>query len=232
LIDEESELQIMEKNGGLKSEKADIETVEGWDLFLHFEAKKCIHARHCVLGAPAVFKANTQGEWLLPNLMATEQLISVAHLCPSGAITFTRKDGGTDEQPPQVNTIRLREDGPYAFSASLTTDGKKMGNRATLCRCGASKNKPFCDNSHKDVQFRATGEPETKTSDPLSERSGPLKISEIENGPLVITGNVEICSGTGRTVDRASSAALCRCGGSSTKPFCDGTHASISFKTP
>jgi CDGSH-type Zn-finger protein len=58
-----------------------------------------------------------------------------------------------------------------------------------------------------------------------------LAIDPQMNGPLRVRGNLEITSGTGRVVARVTSAALCRCGGSATKPFCDGTHAKIGFRS-
>jgi Uncharacterized conserved protein len=58
-----------------------------------------------------------------------------------------------------------------------------------------------------------------------------LAIDPQPNGPLVVRGNMEIISGTGRVVARVVSARLCRCGGSASKPFCDGTHARIGFKS-
>jgi CDGSH-type Zn-finger protein len=103
--------------------------------------------------------------------------------------------------------------------------------RATLCRCGASKNKPFCDGSHAAVPFVASGEPATQPSEALEHRAGKLTVAPTHDGPLAVTGNLEICSGTGRTVTRVTSARLCRCGGSSKKPFCDGTHARIGFRS-
>jgi len=60
-------------------------------------------------------------------------------------------------------------------------------------------------------------------------RDGVLAIDPEPNGPLSVQGNLEIISGTGRVVARVVSARLCRCGGSSSKPFCDGTHAKIGF---
>ena len=58
-----------------------------------------------------------------------------------------------------------------------------------------------------------------------------LSITPVPNGPLQLNGDVEICSGTGRTVFRTQSARLCRCGASETKPFCDGSHARIGFRS-
>ena len=113
----------------------------------------------------------------------------------------------------------------------LRLNGSSGSYRATLCRCGASKNKPFCDGSHHDVGFSASGEPATGKADMLAVRDGPLSIDPQVDGPLQVRGNLEITSGTGRVVARLVQARLCRCGGSSNKPFCDGTHARIGFRS-
>ena len=206
-----------------------IERIEGRALTLLFEAKRCIHARHCVLGQPAVFKANVEGPWIDPDATSTEALVTVAHMCPSGAIRYTRKDGGEEEQPPLVNLVQIRENGPLGLRGALTVDGITIGMRATLCRCGASHNKPYCDGSHHDIAFAASGEPETRASEPLEVRNGTVDIRPQKDGPLVVRGNLEICTGTGRTIDRLQSARLCRCGHSADKPFCDGSHARVGF---
>ena len=207
-----------------------IEQVDGEKLTLLFEAKRCIHARFCVTGAPTVFLANVQGPWIQPDTMDVERLADIAHACPSGAIRYKRRDGRPDESAPPVNLAATRESGPYAFRGELQLNGVPAGYRATLCRCGASKNKPFCDGSHHDIGFSATGEPATGTStDALAVRNGPLHIDPQTNGPLKIRGNLEITSGTGRMVARVTSTFLCRCGASQNKPFCDGSHAKIGF---
>lgn len=208
-----------------------IETAPGEKLNLLFETKRCIHARFCVTGAPDVFLANVQGPWLHPDAMEVERVVEIAHACPSGAIQYHRTDGAHDETAPPVNLASIRESGPYAFRGQLEIDGDPIGFRATLCRCGASKNKPFCDSSHHEVGFSATGEPASAKADALSVRNGVLAIDPQLNGPLSIRGNLEITSGTGRVVSRVTAAKLCRCGGSATKPFCDGTHAKIGFKS-
>ncbi|MCB1476082.1 MAG: CDGSH iron-sulfur domain-containing protein [Rhodobiaceae bacterium] len=205
--------------------------VEGEDLILSFDTKRCIHARFCVLGAPKVFLAGVEGDWLFPDEMEALDLRSVCHNCPSGAITYEPKGDLPGEPAPLVNVVKTREHGPYEFRGTLRIEGEKSGYRATLCRCGASKNKPFCDGSHNAIKFRATGEPETRQSDKLAVRDGPLQISPQKDGPLQIKGNLEICSGTGRNVDRVTGAFFCRCGGSNNKPFCDGTHKKIGFKS-
>ena len=208
-----------------------VETAQGERIELEFEAKRCIHSRFCVTGAPQVFLANVKGPWIHPDAMPVERLVEVAHACPSGAIRYRRKDGAPNETAPPVNLATLREAGPYAFRAALQIDGAPAGFRATLCRCGASKNKPYCDGSHHEIGFSATGEPPSGKTDMLPVRDGVLAIDPQVNGPLRVRGNLEIMSGTGRVVARVTSTYLCRCGGSANKPFCDGTHAKIGFRT-
>ena len=208
-----------------------IEVAIGKDITIRFEAGRCIHARQCVLQAPTVFLANVAGEWIVPDSLDADRLAAVAENCPSGAITYERHDGRGGEPNPPVNLAVVRENGPYAIRAQLRSPDLGPRNRATFCRCGASKNKPFCDGSHNDTGFKGSGEPANKSSAPLVTRDGEIVVSPIPNGPLMISGPVEICSGTGRTIDRTTSVALCRCGGSANKPYCDGTHARIGFVT-
>jgi CDGSH-type Zn-finger protein/uncharacterized Fe-S cluster protein YjdI len=208
-----------------------IEIVEAEKMTLLFEGRRCIHARFCVTGAPTVFLANVEGPWIHPNTMDVEKLVAVAEACPSGAIRYARKDGRPDETPPPVNLAAIREGGPYAVRGDIVLDGKPAGYRATLCRCGASKNKPFCDGSHHDIHFDATGEPPTGKADMLAVRDGPLAIDPQLDGPLVVRGNLEITAGTGRVVARVQGAKLCRCGHSGTKPFCDGSHVKAGFRS-
>jgi CDGSH-type Zn-finger protein/uncharacterized Fe-S cluster protein YjdI len=208
-----------------------VDEIEGEKLTLLYEGKKCIHSRFCVTWGPRVFLANVEGPWIHPDAMDVDALTEIAHVCPSGAIRYRRKDGKPDEAPPPVNLLAVREAGPYAFRAELVLDGDPVGYRATLCRCGHSKNKPYCDGTHKSVEFTASGEPPTGQADMLPARDGPLAIEPLTDGPLQVRGNLEITSGTGRVVARLTTAKLCRCGGSSNKPFCDGTHAKIGFRS-
>ena len=209
----------------------DVEYIEGHDLTLIYEGKKCIHARFCVTGAPKVFLANVKGPWISPDAIEVDRLVEISHACPSGAIRYQRKDGKHDETAPQVNLVAIREGGPYAVRGDLRLNGEPVGFRATLCRCGASKNKPFCDGSHHEIAFAASGEPPTGKADMLAVRDGALAIDPQLDGPLQVRGNLEITSGTGRVVARVTQARLCRCGHSNNKPFCDGSHARVGFKS-
>ncbi len=151
--------------------------------------------------------------------------------CPSGAIQVRRKDGGPGEPAPRANVITIRENGPLAVHAELTIRGENVGYRATLCRCGQSKNKPYCDGSHTAAGFTASGEPPSQDSElAIADLTGAVDIAPTPDGPYRLKGAVEIVSGTGRKVARVKKAFLCRCGHSANKPFCDGSHARVGFK--
>lgn len=201
----------------------------GEKITIRFDGKKCIHSRNCVLGLPKAFEANAKGPWIHPDEASVEELIAVARSCPSGAITYERHDSGPAERAPDVNLIRVLENGPLTVLADYEIKGHGTGLRTTLCRCGASKNKPYCDGSHTNAGFEATGEPRTEESEPLAERGGRLEITPFPDGPLGISGNVEICAGTGRALNRVTKTALCRCGLSKNKPYCDGSHTAGGF---
>ena len=65
----------------------------------------------------------------------------------------------------------------------------------------------------------------------LAESGGKLSISAMPDGPLIISGNVTIIAGSGRRAWQGTSVALCRCGASANKPFCDGSHTAAGFKS-
>ena len=201
------------------------EVYQGERLDVMFDAPLCIHSRMCVLGRPNVFVPNADGPWIHPDNAIPEAIIEIAHSCPSGAISYRRKDGGTEEQPPMVNLIRIRENGPYAFHGELNIAGNRYSFRATLCRLRLAEQallrwKPFqswlrCLRRARHPQFRATW--------------APRWLANGHAGPLEVAGAMEIVSGTGRTIRRRNSAFLCRCGASANKPFCDGSHSKVSF---
>jgi CDGSH-type Zn-finger protein/uncharacterized Fe-S cluster protein YjdI len=215
-----------------------VETVTGLEATIHFDAHRCIHSRGCVLSHPDVFVPNVKGEWIYPDAQALEELMHIAKACPSGAIRVVRNAASANQAtdsdaPPIVNTVRVRENGPLAFEAELRIgEERQVSPRATLCRCGESKNKPFCDGSHAAVGFVATGEPATASFEALALRNGPLNVQPVANGPLRVVGNLEVVSGTGRTCNKVRETYLCRCGHSKNKPYCDGSHSAKGFEAP
>jgi CDGSH-type Zn-finger protein/uncharacterized Fe-S cluster protein YjdI len=210
---------------------AEPEVVRSQSVEIIFDGQRCIHARHCVLSRPDVFVPNVQGAWIHPELASTAEVAELAHDCPSGAIRYRSLDGFPEESAPKVNVVSIRENGPLAFQAELKIQGQPDGFRATLCRCGASANKPYCDGSHHTVKFQATGEPPIKESAALEVRNGPLSVVPAPNGPLLVKGSLELVSGTGTTIAKSTSTALCRCGASANKPYCDGSHVRVGFRS-
>ena len=63
----------------------------------------------------------------------------------------------------------------------------------------------------------------------MAEETTTIKASE--NGPFLVTGKVIVTDADGNQYDsNRSTIALCRCGGSQNKPFCDGTHSKVGFQ--
>lgn len=208
-----------------------MEIVEGSQVTITFDSSRCIHSRNCVLNRPDVFVPGAVGGWILPDAATPAAAIEIGHNCPSGAIRVAMNDGSaTSDTAPLVNTVRVRENGPLAIEGELVLRGVPQPHaRATLCRCGASMNKPWCDGSHTAAGFVATAEPATKAAEALAIRNGPLKIEPQPNGSLKVIGNLEIVSGTGRTVNKVQQVWLCRCGQSRNKPYCDSSHKAAGF---
>ena len=154
--------------------------------------------------------------------------------CPSGALTYERKDGGPAESTDAENVVSVMYNGPLYVRGDLEIDGAAadmsgLRFRAALCRCGQSKNKPFCDNSHEAAGFKdygAVGD----AGDGFEAPGGTLKVGKAANGPLLLNGNFTIIAASGRRAWKGSKAALCRCGHSKNKPFCDGSHKGAGFE--
>lgn len=161
-----------------------------------------------------------------------------------------REDG-----PYRVDGLRLLLG---ADGGRIRVEGRGKGNIA-LCRCGASETKPFCDGTHRSVGFRSSlkgaesaakvagsvgdGSDAGTTGDDMA-RGKRAKVVDTDDlgaepviritagGPYVVTGNIELLA-RDRPARRARGRyALCRCGHSGRKPFCDGTHARVGFDDP
>ena len=209
-----------------------IRSYEAEELVVEYDVKRCIHAEECIHGLPEVFDAGRR-PWIDPTKAATEDVVGTIERCPTGALHYRRRDG-KEEQPPTSNTVRIDADGPLYVAGHLriTLPGGEIldETRAALCRCGDSKNKPFCDNSHLASGFTDAG---TIVDNRLKSREDgeaeALEISPAPNGPILVRGPVEVL-GAAETSAEGAAGALCRCGGSANKPFCDGTHKSIGFE--
>ena len=142
---------------------------------------------------------------------------------------FERKDGVL-EIPHAENNISLVADGPLYARGDIeirNTEGELLyrETRAALCRCGASGNKPFWDNSHHEVGFHHDGS--LGKNGLLREEASEdhsLAMHLIPNGQLLLRGEVEIRDAAGEVLYKGSKAVLCCCASSASKPFCDGSH--------
>ncbi len=205
-----------------------VRTYEGADIEIGFDMGRCIHARNCYLKLPQVFDPSRK-PWVAPDAAPAEEIAAMIRTCPSGALTFRRKDGGLAETPGPINRVRILENGPLALEGHLQVQGEEMP-RATLCRCGKSGNMPFCDHSHVEAGFTATGEPSTDAKTDGDPEKGTAAADPIENGPLKVVGPIEVISGTGKRLGVMNRAFFCRCGQSGNKPFCDGSHKEAGFE--
>jgi CDGSH-type Zn-finger protein/uncharacterized Fe-S cluster protein YjdI len=205
----------------------------GQAIDVTYDAGRCIHVAECIRRLHAVFDT-TRRPWVLPDSSSADSVAATILTCPSGALHYERKDGGAAEPIPEHNTIRLVKNGPLYLRGDFTIvngEGELVANdtRASLCRCGASANKPFCDNSHRTIAFEAPAsiaEPQTNIQ-PLD--GGTLRVEATTNGPLHVTGNFTVLNGKGEPIYQGTDETFCRCGASANKPFCDGTHETIGF---
>ncbi|GJM41294.1 MAG: iron-binding protein [Ardenticatenaceae bacterium] len=197
-----------------------------------FDVKRCIHAAECVQGLPTVFDT-AKRPWIQPANGTADAVAEVIMRCPTGALQFERKDKGANEPVPDNNRIVVTAAGPLHVRGNVQiemTGDTVSETRLALCRCGQSANKPFCDNAHKEANFTDPGLI-SQTNESEIDPTGELTIVPAANGPLLLRGNFELLSADGQSLFRGERAALCRCGGSSNKPFCDGTHKTIGFTT-
>ncbi|MCF4099112.1 CDGSH iron-sulfur domain-containing protein [Maritalea mediterranea] len=204
---------------------------ENDDIRIEFDGKKCIHARRCVLGLPDVFNPGAKGQWMFPDHAKADDIAKVVESCPSGALKYRAKKADLSETVQPINTAKLWENGPVEYRGRLEIAGQEKMTRAVICRCGKSKNKPFCDNSHLDG-FEATGEVPAKADADRApdDRGGEVNLNPVKNGPLMVSGHLEVVSGSGRRIACGEKFAMCRCGASKNKPFCDGSHKAVGFE--
>jgi uncharacterized Fe-S cluster protein YjdI/CDGSH-type Zn-finger protein len=134
----------------------------GRDIEVSFDLDLCIHVAECLRGDPRVFQLNRR-PWILPDAGADGGVAEVVRRCPSGALLYHRVDGGPGEDPEGPVKVTPIRNGPLLVTGKIEVrreDGTvETLPRATLCRCGLSNNKPFCDNQHLAAKFRAPGIP-------------------------------------------------------------------------
>lgn len=207
----------------------------GSSVDVQWDGRLCIHVGECGRSQGALFESG-RDPWCQPDVTSVGEVVDVVKRCPTGALSYMPKDGTPTETAPPTNSVMVANNGPYYLRGDLRVAGAPADApatqfRAALCRCGQSKNKPFCDNSHEAVGFvdrGAVGD----TGPGISAQGGTLDIKAAPNGPLLVSGNLTIHAASGRVAWQGDKCALCRCGQSKNKPFCDGAHKAAKFEAP
>ena len=117
----------------------------------------CSHAGFCTDRLKTVFRMNAE-PWIDPDAASVAQIIAAIEKCPSGALDYAR-DGVEALPLKREAMVTITNDGPYAVTGSVELEAVAFGDGAskehyTLCRCGGSKNKPFCDGTHWHIGFK------------------------------------------------------------------------------
>jgi CDGSH-type Zn-finger protein len=135
-------------------------------------------------------------------------------------------------------TITIRPNGPYRVEGGVPLEGPdgtpyELKPAYSLCRCGKSANRPYCDSTHKECGFVGT-----EIADPSLPGASPAEVVEtslirvVRDGPYEVSGAPTLTYSDGRICEGRSYYRLCRCGASKSKPFCDDSHVQVGFRHP
>ena len=204
---------------------------------VHWESSRCIHTGVCLRTLPEVFDTSRR-PWVDIEAADVDAIAGAVERCPSGALRYQRLDGGRGEEPQRPTIVVPIENGPLMLVGDLDVrdaDGQQITRetRLTLCRCGLSRNQPFCDNSHRRRGWQSgptTSGPSARLPPPdegAAER--PTEIVAKRDASLQLRGQLRIHHSDGERLADTSQALLCRCGHSGHKPFCDGSHQLAEF---
>lgn len=140
------------------SGSSDQKVFPGTGVVLRDSPSLCIHAGFCGNRRSTVWKMIAATD----DTQVRAALMAMVERCPSGRLSYALDETSPDIEPDLPTQIALLPDGPLWVSGGVTltgADGRPYAhrNRVTLCRCGASRNKPFCDGSHERVGFTDAG---------------------------------------------------------------------------
>lgn len=134
-----------------------VDDYVGKEITIHDNRGVCSHAGYCTDNLPSVWRMRTE-PWIDPDGASVEEIIRVIGMCPSGALSYTLNNIKHDavEREPGIN---LSKDGPYCVEGGIGLEDyngstPELNEHYALCRCGGSKNKPFCDGTHWHINFK------------------------------------------------------------------------------
>ncbi len=131
---------------------AKIKEYSNGETTVVWEAEKCIHSAICAKGLPKVFRPRLR-PWVKMDEAKTEAIINQVKQCPSGALRYYMNDESDKSTEVLETKVEVLENGPLLVYGTLNVVAKdgssEIKNKTTaFCRCGASKNKPYCDGAH------------------------------------------------------------------------------------
>ena len=134
-----------------------VDDYVGKEITIHDNRGVCSHAGYCTDNLPSVWRMQTE-PWIDPDGASVEEIIRVIEMCPSGALSYTLK-GIKHDAVEREPGISLRKDGPYCVEGGIGLEDyngstPESNEHYALCRCGGSKNKPFCDGTHWHINFK------------------------------------------------------------------------------
>jgi CDGSH-type Zn-finger protein len=131
----------------------------GKNITIHDNRKICSHAAECVNNLSSVFRFDAR-PWIDPNGANREDIIQTIRKCPSGALSYSIEGVENKDQNKRDPMVTVSKNGPYLIIGGIDLIGDNIQwaegsskEHYTLCRCGASNNKPFCDGMHKSINF-------------------------------------------------------------------------------
>jgi CDGSH-type Zn-finger protein len=145
-----------------------------------------------------------------------------------------QKNHGAPRLLEVPNEMLVSNGGPLQLTGNITLvneDGSvQYANHLSLCRCGHSGSKPTCNGQHLEREFLHSGKISEASEIPASQRPSKITISCIKDGPITFRGRLRMHNLFGQECVKMR-GSLCRCGQSASKPFCDGSHSRVGFKT-
>ncbi len=134
------------------------------EITIVWKPATCIHSRICWTELREVFDP-VKRPWIDMASSTTERIIEQVRKCPSGALSYFRNEPNSSNpetvsgERAEILNIQVLPNGPLVIHTGCTithSDGNTeiREGKTSLCRCGASGNKPFCDGSHKKIEFK------------------------------------------------------------------------------
>jgi uncharacterized Fe-S cluster protein YjdI len=121
---------------------------------------QCIHSTLCWKGLTTVFNP-TERPWIKPEGASTQEIIEQVKKCPSGALSyFMNAELESETATASAETIvEVSPNGPLLVYGNMVVKdaagNETRKNKVTaFCRCGQSSNKPYCDGTHRKVDFK------------------------------------------------------------------------------